>query len=62
MPDIPATANMLKTALPTIAPTPMSPLVINVPTRLTNSSGDEVPTAIIEAPATSRGKWRPGKL
>lgn len=46
-------AKILNAAEPTIVPTPMSPCVINVPTILMKSSGEEVPTAIIVAPATS---------
>lgn len=46
-------ARMLKAAEPTIVPTPMSPCVMNVPTILIKSSGEEVPTAMMVAPATS---------
>lgn len=46
-------AKMLNAAEPTIVPTPISPCVMNVPTILMNNSGDEVPMAIIVAPATS---------
>ena len=47
------TANILKTAEPTIVPTPKSPSVTKVPTILMNSSGLELAVAIIVAPATS---------
>uniref|UniRef100_A0A182JFE6 Uncharacterized protein n=1 Tax=Anopheles atroparvus TaxID=41427 RepID=A0A182JFE6_ANOAO len=48
-----ATARILKTAEPTMVPTPMSPSVMNVPITLTNSSGAEVAAAMNVAPATS---------
>lgn len=48
-----ATASMLKTAEPTIVPTPMSPSVIKVPITFTNSSGADVAAAMNVAPATS---------
>lgn len=53
MPQHAATASMLKTAEPTIVPTPMSPSVMNVPITFTNSSGADVAAAINVAPATS---------
>lgn len=53
MPQQAATASMLKTAEPTMVPTPMSPSVMNVPITLTNSSGADVAAAIKVAPATS---------
>jgi hypothetical protein len=56
IPHTAATAKMLKTALPTIVPIPMSPFVINVPIMFVNSSGAEVAIAIKVAPATSLGR------
>lgn len=53
-----ATARMLKTAEPTIVPTPMSPSVINVPMTFTNNSGADVAAAIKVAPATSFDMFR----
>lgn len=53
-----ATARILKTALPTIVPTPMSPSVIKVPITLTKSSGADVAAAINVAPATSFDMFR----
>lgn len=48
-----AIAKILKTALPTIVPIPMSPSVIKVPITFTNNSGADVAAAINVAPATS---------
>lgn len=56
-----ATARMLKTADPTIVPTPMSPSVINVPITFTKSSGAEVAAAINVAPATSLDIFSAGR-
>lgn len=53
MPQQAATARILKTADPTIVPTPMSPSVMKVPITLTKSSGAEVAAAMNVAPATS---------
>lgn len=53
MPQQAATAKMLKTALPTMVPTPISPSVMNVPITFTNSSGADVAAAMNVAPATS---------
>lgn len=53
MPQQAATARMLKTAEPTMVPTPMSPSVMNVPMTFTNNSGAEVAAAMNVAPATS---------
>lgn len=53
IPQHAGTARMLKTAEPTIVPTPMSPSVMNVPIALTNNSGAEVAAAMNVAPATS---------
>lgn len=53
IPQQAATARMLKTALPTMVPTPMSPSVMNVPMTFTNSSGADVAAAMNVAPATS---------
>ena len=53
------TAKMLKTALPTIVPTPISPSVINVPITFVNSSGADVAMAMKDAPATSLGIFAP---
>lgn len=47
------TANILKTAEPTIVPTPKSPSVTKVPMTLMNNSGLELAAAITVAPATS---------
>ena len=52
-PQYAGAAKILNAAELTLVPTPMSPCVIKVPTILMNSSGDEVPTAMIVAPATS---------
>ena len=41
------TARTLNAAEPTIVPIPMSHSVTKVPIKLINSSGDDVPTAII---------------
>lgn len=46
-------ARMLKTALPTIVPIPISPSVMKVPITFTNNSGADVAAAINVAPATS---------
>lgn len=46
------TARTLKTAEPTIAPTPRSLFVINVPTELINNSGLDAAAAINVAPTT----------
>ncbi|RMZ95276.1 hypothetical protein BpHYR1_016869 [Brachionus plicatilis] len=43
----------LKTAEPTIVPTPTSLLAISTPTREVKSSGELLPAAINVAPATS---------
>lgn len=52
------TAKMLKTAEPTIVPTPMSPFsVTNVPTQLTSSSGKLVAT-VIKVPMKSLSKLK----
>lgn len=51
----------LKTAVPRIVPTPMSSCEMNVPIRLVNSSGAEVPIAINVAPAMSGGSFRTGR-
>lgn len=53
IPQHAATANMLKTAEPTMVPTPISPSVMNVPITFTKSSGADVAAAINVAPATS---------
>lgn len=53
IPQHAATARMLKTAEPTMVPTPMSPSVMKVPMTLTNSSGADVAAAMNVAPATS---------
>lgn len=53
MPQHAATARMLKTALPTIVPTPISPSVMKVPITFTKSSGADVAAAMNVAPATS---------
>lgn len=53
IPQIAAIPSTLNTDEPTIVPTPMSPFVINVPTKATNSSGAEVAAAKNVAPATS---------
>lgn len=53
IPQQAATARMLKTADPTIVPTPISPSVIKVPMTLTNSSGADVAAAINVAPPMS---------
>lgn len=53
IPQQAATARILKTAEPTMVPTPMSPSVINVPITFTNNSGADVAAAINVAPATS---------
>jgi hypothetical protein len=53
MPQQAGTARMLKTAEPTIVPTPMSPSVMKVPIALTKSSGADVAAAMKVAPATS---------
>lgn len=53
MPQQAATARILKTADPTMVPTPMSPSVMNVPITFTNNSGADVAAAINVAPATS---------
>jgi hypothetical protein len=53
MPQQAATAKMLKTALPTMVPTPISPSVMNVPITFTKSSGADVAAAMNVAPATS---------
>jgi hypothetical protein len=53
MPQHAATARILKTAEPTMVPTPMSPSVMKVPMTFTNNSGAEVAAAIKVAPATS---------
>lgn len=53
IPQHAATANILKTAEPTMVPTPMSPSVMKVPITLTKSSGADVAAAINVAPATS---------
>lgn len=53
IPQHAATANILKTAEPTIVPTPISPSVMKVPMTLTKSSGADVAAAIKVAPATS---------
>jgi hypothetical protein len=50
MPQHAATANILKTADPTMVPIPISPSVINVPITLTNNSGADVAAAINVAP------------
>lgn len=47
------TASILKTAEPTIVPTPMSPSVMNVATQLMNSSELDEATAMNVAPAMS---------
>jgi len=47
------TASMLKTAEPTMVPTPRSPSVTKVPMTLMNNSGLELAAAITVAPATS---------
>lgn len=41
-PQTATTARMLKTALPTMAPIPMSPCVMNVPMIFVKSSGADV--------------------
>lgn len=56
------TASTLKTALPTIVPTPMSPSVMNVPTTLTKSSGHDTAAAMNVAPATSSDIFKPVKI
>lgn len=48
-----ATPKALKSDEPTTVPIPMSDLVMNVPIKLTKSSGDEVATDIKVAAATS---------
>lgn len=53
------TASTLKTADPTIAPTPKSLFVIKVPTQLINNSGLEAAAAINVAPTTSSFKLKP---
>lgn len=53
IPQQAATARILKTAEPTMVPTPMSPSVMKVPITFTNSSGAEVAAAMNVAPATS---------
>ena len=49
---MPGANKMLNAPDPIIVPTPMSPFVTKVPTKLVNSSGEDVPIAIIVAPAT----------
>ena len=49
-------ANKLNTALPMIAPVPMSLLVKNTPIAEENISGPEVPNGISIAPVMSGGK------
>lgn len=56
------TARTLNTAEPTIAPTPKSPSVTNVPTQLMNSSGLELAAAMKVAPATSDAMSKPNKM
>ena len=53
IPQQAGTARMLKTAEPTIVPTPISPSVMKVPIAFTNNSGADVAAAINVAPATS---------
>lgn len=53
MPQQAATARILKTADPTMVPTPISPSVIKVPITLTKSSGADVAAAINVAPPIS---------
>lgn len=50
-------AKMLNTAEPTTVPSPISPSVMNVPTQLMNSSGDDVAMDMKVAPATSSRRW-----
>lgn len=53
------TASTLKTADPTMVPTPKSPSVTKVPTQLMNNSGLELAVAMNVAPATSSFILRP---
>lgn len=53
------TARILKTADPTMAPTPRSLFVMNVPTELINNSGLDAAAAINVAPTTSSFKLKP---
>ena len=55
MPQQAGTASTLNTALPTTAPTPMSPSVMNVPTTLMKNSGLDTAAAMNVAPAMSSG-------
>lgn len=48
IPQQAATANILKTAEPTMVPIPISPSVIKVPITLTNNSGADVAAAYID--------------
>lgn len=61
IPQQAATARMLKTAEPTMVPTPISPSVMNVPITLTKSSGAEVAAAMKVAPATSADMFSAAK-
>lgn len=47
IPQQAATANILKTAEPTMVPIPISPSVIKVPITLTNNSGADVAAAYV---------------